>query len=247
MWMQVLGAAGFPVVGEEFPRDWARISARNPRGFFESSLREGINFTTNPDPLSGARLLPDGTQDCAVKIFHRGLPRTERIWLDRVLVTVRDWRSYTASILRFEAHERATFDDTRDPVRVDPAVEWLRENLLTLRDLAARRYPCRFVTREATLADPAAVIGATLAWVGGAFDLAAAVGAVEPSLGTPASLTPPWVPPSEAAVYDAFYAAVVDGKPLRVLAEMQDLEAEIAAHPSRHRARASAYAGGLPI
>jgi len=245
MWMQVLGAAGYPVVGEAFPRDWAQISARNPRGFFESSLREGINFTTNPDPLSGARLSPDDTQDWAVKIFHRGLPRTERVWLNHVLVTVRDWRSYAASILRFEAHERATFDDTRDPVRVDPAVEWLRENLLTVRDLAARRYRCRFITREATLADPARVVGDALGWVGGAVDLGAAVAAVDPSLGTAASLSPPWVRPSEAAVYDAFYAAVVDRNPLRALTEMEKLNAEFDARPSRHCAPASAYSRKL--
>lgn len=244
MWMQVLRAAGYPVVGEAFPRDWSRISTANPRGFFESTLRDGINFTTNRDPESGARLLPEDTRHCVVKVFHQGVPRTERIWLDRVLVTVRDWRGYCGSVLRFEAHERATFGDARDPVRVDPAVEWLRENLLTLRDVAARGYPCRFVTTDATVADPAVVIGETLAWIGGAFDPDAAVAAVDPSLATPARVTPPWVRPEAAAVYDAFHGAVAEGRPLRMLERMLELEAEFAAQPERHRAPASVYAGG---
>ena len=45
MWMQILKAAGFAIVGEACPRDWAStIREGNPLGFYESPLRRGAPF-----------------------------------------------------------------------------------------------------------------------------------------------------------------------------------------------------------
>ena len=63
MWMQVLAQAGLPILGEAFPGGWKELFGdANPRGFFESTLVSGINFTTNPDPVSGVLLDVDAGQ-----------------------------------------------------------------------------------------------------------------------------------------------------------------------------------------
>ena len=77
MWMQVLAAAGFPTLGEAFPRDWGRtIREANPEGFFESPLRNGIYYATNPSPRTGAYLAPEATRRTVVKVFVPGLVKT---------------------------------------------------------------------------------------------------------------------------------------------------------------------------
>jgi hypothetical protein len=42
-------------------------------------------------------------------------------------------------------------------MRVDPALEWLRENLITLSDVATRGYPIRFVAVHDILDEPARI------------------------------------------------------------------------------------------
>ena len=130
MWMQVLASAGFPVVGEAFPGHWKNlIGSANPRGFFESTLIAGINFTTNPDPHSGIFLDAEESRDLVVKVFLTGLRRTELRYLDRVLVTTREWRSFCASALRLEAMQRPSESESgaasgpEAPVE-EPAIKW---------------------------------------------------------------------------------------------------------------------------
>ena len=63
MWMQILIAAGFPHIGEAFPMRWEQtIKAANPDGFFESHLRRGVFYKTNPHPKTGAYLFPEQVQ-----------------------------------------------------------------------------------------------------------------------------------------------------------------------------------------
>ena len=60
MWMQVMVAAGLPVIGEKFPRDWGEVFREaNPGGFYESELMTGIYWETNPHPQTGAYLFPE--------------------------------------------------------------------------------------------------------------------------------------------------------------------------------------------
>ncbi|MBA3545934.1 MAG: hypothetical protein H0T76_05600 [Nannocystis sp.] len=93
MWMHVLVAAGIPYIGERFPAGWGELLRdANPDGFFESELMIGINYRTNPHPLTGAYLAPHQTRDHAVKIFIPGLIRSDVAFLDRCIATVRGWR-----------------------------------------------------------------------------------------------------------------------------------------------------------
>lgn len=246
MWMQAFVAAGHPVIGEPFPRDWLRVKHANPRGFYESSLREGINFTTNPDPATGVRLVPEETRNHVVKVFHQGLPLTERVWLDRVLVTVREWRTYCASVLNLEVLERESVGvGDRDPLRVDPVYEWLYENLITLQDVATRGYPIHFSAVHDILDDPAR-IGPIYDW---ATDppvdpaaRAAAIASVDPQLARRAAPTPAWVSPAHAEVLDRLYAAMREGDPLTELDTALALAAELARRP---RAPSSVWRAGI--
>lgn len=53
LWMQVLQAAGLPVIGDRFPKRFAALRQANPAGFWESRLRTGIYYATNPDRETG--------------------------------------------------------------------------------------------------------------------------------------------------------------------------------------------------
>ena len=93
MWMQILRDGGIELIGEAFPKKWDQtIREANPHGFYESPLRRGINFTTNPHPQTGAYLAPEPTRNHAVKVFAPGLVRSDLAYIDRVVVTMRPWR-----------------------------------------------------------------------------------------------------------------------------------------------------------
>ena len=107
MWMQILKAAGYPILGEAFPRDWGdTIRDANQGGFYESPLRNGIYYATNPHPQTGAFLSPKETRHLCVKVFATGLMRSDLAYVDRVVASMRHWREYVASVERLYAIER---------------------------------------------------------------------------------------------------------------------------------------------
>ncbi|MCB9703397.1 MAG: hypothetical protein H6711_16010 [Myxococcales bacterium] len=177
MWMQILAAAGLPVIGERFPASWeALIGDQNPDGFYESQLSAGIYHRTNPHPLTGAYLFPEQTRRHAVKVFVPGLVRSDVAFIDRVIATVRGWRAQSASLLRL----RAALGEDRgiDPsLLLPPAYEWWADTFALIRDVATRRYPLHMISYEALVADPAREIAAVLGWIGEG-DLEAASAAV---------------------------------------------------------------------
>ena len=244
MWMQVLAAAGLPVIGEAFPLDWGdSLRAANPHGFYESLLRHGVYYRTNPHPLSGEFVLPEHVRRHAVKVFIPGVIRTDRVYLDRVLVTVRPWREYEASILRLyaleDAHRERVAPGEPAPPRMPPALEWWDENYALIRDIAVRGYACHVQSYDGMLADPRGVVARTLAWLGEGGDLDAAVAAVRPETRTQRGTSSSAVREDIAAVFDAFYAAIErgDGLDRDLIAGMnrvhQGLGPQIEAHHER--------------
>jgi hypothetical protein len=185
MWMQIMAAAGCTVVGEAFPMDWEeRIKATNPRGFFETTLRLGINFTTNPDPHTGACIRPESSGDWVTKVMTVGVRRTERVYLDRVLVSVRRWSDYVASIQRMFVMDKGPEADTPMPSAERHALWWFLEHQATIMDAEQRGYPLRLVSYEQTLAQPAQIVPEVLDWLGAGGDPQSAVAAVDPGLRT---------------------------------------------------------------
>lgn len=230
MWMQVLKAAGYPILGEAFPRDWGdTIREANSQGFYESPLRHGINFTSNPHPRTGAFLHPSETENMVVKVFALGLAKTDLAYVKRVVATMRSVREYAASLTRLQQLERsgklAKAEQAGQPPEIVPsydhmpaALEWWNDNYALLRDALVRRYPLHMVSYEAILAEPEAVVSEALAWLGGG-DVPAASAVVRAELRTqerPALPDGPLEGLDEAqiALCDELYARVHHRKPL---------------------------------
>ncbi len=185
MWMQILTAAGFPAFGEAFPRNWGNtLKDANPDGFYESVLRQGIYWRTNPHPRTGAYFFPEQVERHVAKVFIPGLVRTDRAYIGSVVATVRHWREYDSSLTRLYAMEdeaRAHLPDAKTPVRIPPVLEWWSENYALVRDIVTRRYRVHVQSYDGLLRDPKSVIEDTLSWIGmDEIDVGAAVAAVKP-------------------------------------------------------------------
>jgi hypothetical protein len=252
MWMQILGAAGLPLFGEAFPRDWGRtLRDANPEGFYESILRQGIYWRTNPHPRTGMYFFPEQVQRHAVKVFIPGLVRTDRAYIGRVIASVRPWQEYCRSLRRLWAMEDAVLAERhpgRTPLpRLSPALEWWSENYMLIRDVAIRRYPVHLQSYDGLLEDPEGVLRRTFAWLG-VGDAAAAMAAVKPERRTQRVHDPdarrqpdpgsgPDPDPDRAAldpavveVFDLLYQVVHAGEPVRpeLLAAFNATQVELA-------------------
>ena len=221
MWMQILVAAGFDVIGERFPRNWAEtILDANPKGFYESKLCSGVYYATNPDPASGAFLFPDQVVSHAVKVFIPGVVRTELAFIDRCIATMRPWQEYAASLRKLQAlsSEAEDLDDDRGkPSNLAPELQWWNEYFMLLRDVATRCYPIHMEAYENLVADPHKVLTEVFAWIGDG-DVDAACRTVDAQLyrnrAPGLELARPDLPDTCLDAFDALYSAVARGKPL---------------------------------
>jgi len=229
MWMQLLKAAGFPPIGDAFPRNWGKtIHDANPGGFWESKLRRGINYQTNPDPESGTYLFPDLTRRNAVKVFIPGLIRSDVAFIDRVIATVRPWRQYVRSLNRLYAMEskalKAAAKDSiatpLPPVVMSPIVEWWVENFSLISDIVTRRYPFYMIAYDSVLQAPDATLRSVFEWLGEG-DVEAAIREVQPALRTQnevpddeTSLDYLELEPGVIEVFDSLYELVREQRPL---------------------------------
>lgn len=212
MWMQILIAAGLPPFGDAFPRKWGdRIREANPAGFYESLLRLGIYYKTNPHPKTGTYFFPEQVEQHVVKVFIPGLVRSDRAFIGQVVATMRPWREYEASLLRLYAMEDAKLPQMRRPPRrLPPALEWWAENFQLLRDIATRRYRVHVQSYDGLLRDPSKVIAEVIDWLGHG-DANAAVEAVQPELRTQEKPESDSIEPELATVFDELYAAIDRG------------------------------------
>ncbi len=220
MWMQVLHAAGLPVLGSQFPKNWGQGALRdaNPHGFFEGPYRDGIFFGTNPDPQTGNYLRAEQTRGQVVKVFVPGVVRTELAFIDGVVANVRRWQDYAASVTRLWALEdeqrAAEAPETEAPLRVPAHLEWWHENFSLLRDHHQRGYPLMLQTYEQVLADPQHYVALALELIGEG-DVAAACAEVKPSARTQREAASSDVEPRIAGVLDELYEVVAQRTPLQ--------------------------------
>lgn len=261
MWLQILKAAGFPLLGDAFPHDWGEtIRAANEGGFYESPLRNGIYYATNPHPLTGAFLPPQQTRSVAVKVFALGLVRTDLAYVDKVVASMRHWREYAPSVERLWNMEttnmRARAERVGQPPeavldfkKMSPVLEWWRDNYALIRDALVRRYPLHMVSYDSVLRDPDTVITEALRWLG-AGDPALAIAAVRKELRTQVAHSA--VPVSASGeselsvehetLFDELYARIdsrtpLDGEFIDRLNDAEDaLAPRIAAEEARVRA-----------
>jgi hypothetical protein len=230
MWMQILKAAGLTVLGDAFPRDWAdTLREANSEGFYESPLRFGIYYATNPHPRSGAFLPPAETREVAVKVFASGLVKSDLAYVHRVVASMRPFREYASSIARLYTIERENkhqkalqlgqpVERVPDYRPISPVLEWWSDNYGLVRDALIRRYPLHMVSYAAVLRAPERLVPETLEWLG--------VGTPEPAVrvvreamrtqhaATTAS-QPSGLAPALEALFDEFYAHVDERRPLQ--------------------------------
>jgi hypothetical protein len=252
LWMQILKASGLTVLGSEFPSVWGEsIRAANPNGFYESRLRKGIYFATNPDPRTGEFLPPAATRQHAVKVFVPGLVRSDLAYLDRVVASMRHWREYGPSLQRLYAMEDAWLAEQKSKTTADdprwktsrsdlpPAIEWWAQTYDLIRDYMTRRYPFHLVTYDHLLRDPDGVLKQVLPWVG-ATDVDAGIAVVDGGSRTQRARTggDEGVLPDEAELFDTLYDHFDRGTPLpaTLLAEMNRVQKQL---QERHRPRAT--------
>ncbi|MEM7159515.1 MAG: hypothetical protein AAF799_42140 [Myxococcota bacterium] len=222
MWMQVMQAAGIPILGKAFPRNWETGPLRdaNPDGFYETLLRNGIYYRTNPHPQTGKYFLPEHVDGYAVKVFVPGVVRSERSYIDLLVANVREWREYEASIQRLyalekEGREKAAAAGTEmppEPFNFPPAYEWWMENFALVRDISLRRYDFELQTYDQVLEEPERIMTRVFERIGSG-DVEAAIAAVKPENRTQADkLESDAVDTQLAKVFDDLYAAVAEGK-----------------------------------
>lgn len=166
LWMRILATAGVPIIGERFPAGWGELlRAANPDGYFESELVAGINFRTNPHPMTGAYLAPSVTRGHAVKVFIPGLVRSDVAFLDRCIATIRPWRDYVRSTGRMRGLQQQHGVELDDGASLPPALEWWVNNYALVRDLAIRCYPVHVLSYDSLLRDPHRTITDVARWL----------------------------------------------------------------------------------
>lgn len=216
LWMRALQRAGLDVLGEPFPGVWRQsIGAANPGGFHESYWRQGVWDGTNPHPKTGERLLADATRTTAIKIFVPGVLRTDRVFLDHVLLTVRPWWAVGPSLQRLYAMEdawaarqpdadarRARYRRLRS--RLPAPVSWLLDHHALLHDARARGYPLLVTTVDQLQRDRLDTMRRVCAFLGRG-DAVAAAEVVDHRLPPARPVTDAWTP-AEQAVLDELYA-----------------------------------------
>jgi hypothetical protein len=238
LWMRLLIAAGLPAFGEAFPGEWEqKFRSANPEGFFESLLREGIYYATNPHPTTGDYFFPEQVEWHCVKVFIPGLVRTDRAYIGRVVASVREWRQHAASLGRLHALED---DELRragrqPPPRMPAALEWWAENFALVRDVSIRRYAVHVQSYDGLMADPERTVGNVLAWLGRG-DARAAIAAVSVERRSEARPDVTGVDADVAEVFDEFYAALdrAAGLSVALLTKLNETNAKLAPSIREH-------------
>ena len=171
LWMQILHRAGYRYIGDKFPRNWeGKLKAANPNGFYESLFRQGVNFQTNPHPKTGNYLRPEQSRDLLVKVFPGGVARSDVAFLDRVVVTIRPWRSVVRSLRAMQKLESEVWGWAKRPktqLYPLPEVEWVAENFLLARDLRLRGYPSVVHSHAHLMKAPAQTLHTVIDFLGG--------------------------------------------------------------------------------
>lgn len=213
LWMQILQQGGFQLFGKQFPAHWQQIATANKKGFYESKLVEGINYQSNPDPVSGAWFSPQESANYAVKVLENGLIKSDLAYIDKVIVTVRNWQDCESSKLRLKqiiAQEENFIKQDNNinrPVKLPAGYEWWSTYAGLVHDMMSRQYPAAVFSYEAVLADPTKVISTVFNWLGSG-DVNKASAAVEESLQTQKNVALHEISHDHSEVFDELYQAL---------------------------------------
>ncbi len=214
VWMQILQQGGIQILGEPFPANWKSIMEEaNPKGFYESTLVQGINFQTNPDPVSGAWIPPDKVTDIGIKIFADGIVKTDFSYITKVIYTIREWRECEASRKRMDEIKlggsgAAGLDQNSEVwAKLPSGFAWWKANFSLVKDMRTRRYPVAAFSYAALLEDPEKLTRAGFEWLGRG-DANAAANAVDRSLQTQKEVSLLDVGHDYDGIFDELYDAL---------------------------------------
>ena len=202
LWMQMLAAAELPIVGEPFAAELEALKDANPKGFFESEHRYGVDG--DPEELRGQ----------VVKMFVPGVVETDEDELERVIFSIRPWREHVASTRAFEALE-AEATGAEVPQAMPADLEWWFENYCLFGDFADRDYPMMIVAYDRVLDEPKATAERALTYLDqGPAKAAAMAAVVDPALrrADPSEVTSE-LPPEILATFDALYDRIRQREP----------------------------------
>ena len=202
LWMQMLAAAGLPIVGEPFAAELEALKDANPQGFFESEHRYGVQG--DPAELRGQ----------VVKMFVPGVVETGEDELERVIFSIRPWREHVASTRTFEALEASALE-TAIPQAMPADLEWWFENYCLFGDFADRDYPMMIVAYDRVLDEPRVTAERALTYLDQDLAKAGAMAAVvDPALrrADPSAVTSE-LPTEILATFDALYGRIRQREP----------------------------------
>ena len=218
VWMQILEKGGFQIIGERFPAHWqSLVGQANPRGFYESTLVQGINYHTNPEPRSGAWIPPDRVSNHAVKIFADGLVKTDFAYIGKVIFSIRKWQECEASQERMEEIKSRQTDlagsDRHGERRalLPAGFTWWKANFSMVKDMQTRRYPVAAFSYEALLQNPEEICSVVFGWLGGG-DAIAAASVVDRSLQTQQNVSLPNVHHDYVETFDELYETLHENR-----------------------------------
>ncbi len=152
--VEVLRAAGLPVLGEAIPAAWSEHAEEAVQpSFFATLGDQGIFYKTNPDPYSQVYLDAAEAEGFALAMKVNAVQRSERAFLGHVVAVMPHFA-------------RATAADASDEDELAAVLLWWNDYVSLLRDAATRRYPLRLFSAEALARDPEATLGAVLGFAG---------------------------------------------------------------------------------
>jgi len=216
--MQILEQGGIQILGDQFPANWKNlIEEANPKGYYESTLVQGINFRSNPDPRSGAWIPPHKVTNIGIKTFADGLTKTDYSYITQVIFTIGDRQECEASQkcmdeIRAGRPGAAGADSNAElAARLPAGFTWWKANFSLVRDMRTRRYPAAVFSYATLLEDPEKIISAGFEWLGRG-EASAAVDAVERSLQTQKDVSLLDVGHDYGGMFDELYDALHGNK-----------------------------------
>jgi hypothetical protein len=152
--------AGFQILGEKFPKAFKeKIHVKNKQGFYESKfIDEGIHNRNCPWNSSLH-------ENSVAKVFCHGIQFTDRAYINKVVVMVRDWREQEES---WKQLKEISGDKPKYPLGYD----FFWEYCTFLDDYGKRNFPALVVDYAELLKNPEALSSSLKTFLGvGRWDL----------------------------------------------------------------------------
>ena len=176
--MSMMNEAGFPVLGSKFPLNWEeKRTEKNkdlefPQNPSETGFWEDMNIVDNGCNNVTMNINPENLKDHAAKIFFSGMIKTDLAYIDKVILCIRDCKSYTSSwekVLSFNLKEN---NKKTEKYPYPIGTEFVCKYSILLKDYVKRKYKMIVIDYDQMLNDPEKICTNLKSFIGsGRFDL----------------------------------------------------------------------------